>query len=611
MKRTQLALAAALLALALPASAPAQELFSDTVGKVTVADVKVKAGDVIDLPFLTWGGDVATFMGNGGKDKTKKDTPFDKLGLKFNMVNGDDFVGQVKNYLEGKTPFLRGTVSQIGQASEVLGKDPRTKPVVFLQLTWSAGDHMVARPTCKTLNDLKGKKIALQKGGPHVGMLDDVLRSAKLTWKDVTVVWTDDVTGDKGPAALFRKDKAIDACFVISPDMTDLTFGLDKEGDGSEKSVKGAKVLVSTVYLSRSIADVYACRKDFYDKNKAMIEKLTGAYLAGCEELVALRKNYDLAPDKRNKAQTDKYKPILTMCQDIFGKEVIPDLEAAHGLISDATFVGLPGNVAFFTDKNNLTGFAPRMKAAMDVATGQGYAKERIDPAAAELDYSKVQKYGDLKVIKGEDDKPIDDKPIDPDANAIYFFTIGYEANKLDFPLEKYEKDFAKVVEDARLYGHTRFQVRGHSDVTKVLSDFVKAGLQTGLLRRVKDGDKFKYYLVKDGKEIDLTDTKKVLALVETLDFTGADDNPKATLDAAKKLSEDRANKVREAVIDYAKKKSLNLNASQLKAVGVGVAEPIIAKPKNEDEAALNRRVEFKVLKPSGAELTQKKDFDF
>ena len=82
-------------------------------------------------------------------------------------------------------------------------------------------------------------------------------------------------------------------------------------------------MLVSTVYMSRSIADVYACRKDFYDKNKDLIEKLVGAYLASCEELVALRKNYDLKADSRDKDALAKYKPILKLCQDVFGKEAV------------------------------------------------------------------------------------------------------------------------------------------------------------------------------------------------------------------------------------------------------------------------------------------------
>jgi hypothetical protein len=604
--------AAVVLAFLLPVLHGAEEPFSKAVGNVTVGNVKVTAKDTIDLPFLTWGGDVATFMANGSKDKTSPGSGFDKLGLKFNMVNGDDFVGQVKNYLEGKTPFLRGTLSQIGQASEVLGKDPRTKPVIFLQLTWSAGDHMVGRPTCKTLNDLKGKKIALQEGGPHIGMLDDVLRSVKLTWEDIKPVWTKDVSGPNGPAEAFRKDPSIDACFVITPDMLALTTGLDKVGDGSEKTVKGAKVLVSTVYMSRSIADVYACRKDFYDKNKELVAKLVGGYLNACEDLVKLRKNYDQPADKRDKELLAKYKPILKLSQEVFGKEAVPDEESAHGLISDAVFVGLPGNKAFFDDKKNTAGFAPRMKSAIDMAMNRGYAKERIEPLSADLDYDKITDLGKLKVVQGEDDKKFDDTKIDPtDANTLYTFTITYEPNVKTFSQEKYAKDFEKVVQDARLYGGARFAVRGHADITKTLSDLVKGGQQSNELRRVVNGNKIQYFLVKTGKELDLSDTKKVLEAIKMLTFEGADNNPKETIEAAQKLSEDRANGARDAVIEYAKTKGVILNPSQLKAVGVGVTEPISAKPKSDEDTALNRRVEFRVLKVPPPESVNKKDFEY
>ena len=55
------------------------------------------------------------------------------------------------------------------------------------------------------------------------------------------------------------------------------------------KRVKGAHVVISTAHMSRSIADVYACRKDYYD-NRAWIDKFTAGYLKACEELVAAKK---------------------------------------------------------------------------------------------------------------------------------------------------------------------------------------------------------------------------------------------------------------------------------------------------------------------------------
>ncbi len=63
----------------------------------------------IDVPFIFWGGDVATFHANGGLE-TKADSIFGKQGLKIKLTPGDDFDKQVEQYLGAKSPFLRGTL---------------------------------------------------------------------------------------------------------------------------------------------------------------------------------------------------------------------------------------------------------------------------------------------------------------------------------------------------------------------------------------------------------------------------------------------------------------------------------------------------------------------
>ena len=136
------------------AAAPAQtQLFSELVGTGSVGSVK--AGGALQVPFIIWGGDMATFHANGGL-KTKSGTIFQKQGLNLNLTPGDDFIQQVRDYRSGKSPFLRGTFRMIGQASEVIGSDPRTKGVIIMQMTWSAGDHMIAREGVKRVTDLKG-----------------------------------------------------------------------------------------------------------------------------------------------------------------------------------------------------------------------------------------------------------------------------------------------------------------------------------------------------------------------------------------------------------------------------------------------------------------------
>src|SRR5688572_24676580 len=66
--------------------------FAETVGAVTVG--KVKETGPLEVPFITWGGDVATFHANGGLT-TRQGSIFQKHGLNLKLVPGDNFVEQV------------------------------------------------------------------------------------------------------------------------------------------------------------------------------------------------------------------------------------------------------------------------------------------------------------------------------------------------------------------------------------------------------------------------------------------------------------------------------------------------------------------------------------
>ncbi len=94
-----------MLVIAVIAASPviAQEKFSQLVAPVVVKPVQNT--DVLQVPFITWGGDVATFYANGGLT-TQPGTIFAKQGLKIKLTPGDDFIEQVKDYVSGKTPFF-------------------------------------------------------------------------------------------------------------------------------------------------------------------------------------------------------------------------------------------------------------------------------------------------------------------------------------------------------------------------------------------------------------------------------------------------------------------------------------------------------------------------
>ena len=596
---------------AAPAFGQGANDFAKLVGDVRVGLVEGKAP--LEVPFITWGGDVATFAANGGGLETAKGSTFDELGLDLKLTPGDDFVGQVKRYMAGETPFLRGTFRMLGQASGVLGSDPRTKPVVILQLSWSAGDHVVAREGLNTVNDLKGKKIALQQGGPHVGLIYDVLESAKLTKDDVELVFVPDLTGPDGAAELFRKDPSVAACAVITPDMIGLTGGADAAGTGAEGTVAGAKVLVSTAELSRSVADVYAVRSDWFEQNRETCEKFVAGWLAARERVIKLRNDFDAGGGR----MAPEYERLLQSAQDIFGAEVIPNLEIdAHGLLLDCRFAGLPGQIEFFRTEGNLVGFDAKLKDALDLATSWGYAATRNGFEPAPFDYRTIAtlagvEYGEperqSRVVAGEAELFGDGAELD--ANTIVEFTINFDPNQSEFSADRYGAEFRRAVENAARYAGAVVVIRGHSDPTATLRAMVRGGLANGVLRKTGSGANYKLFY--DGRPVDVNDTSAIEKLVATGAFDAPPEHrPRATMQAALNLSVQRAAAVKEAIAAYAEGAGVNVDLSALTPTGAGISDPLIPRPRSLAEARENMRVEFRIVRVD-AEVLGPDAFDF
>lgn len=600
------------LLLAVPAYGQ-QKPFAELVGDVKVGPV---ASGPTQVGFLTWGGDVATFVANGGLT-TKPDSIYGKAGLNLKLVNGDDFVQQVRDYLSGKTPYLRGTTHMLALANEIISKDPRTKPHMFLQLTFSKGDHIVARDTVKTLNDLKGKKIVLQGPGPHLGLLDDSLRAAGMKLSDVTVVWVPNLTGPKdSPAALFRSDPSIDACCVITPDMIGLCSGLDQVGSGAEGTVKGSHVVNSTAQMSRSIADCYYVRDDFLKSHRDQVEAFTVGYLKATEELLAEQALY-----KDGTGQSPKYVAALTLAQQIYGKEVLPTIETdAHGLVLDAAFVRVPGNEVFFQDPNNLTGFTAKESNGLDMALALGWVASKVTANKVDWDYKDLSQKVGVKYVEpvyatGRLKAEVADFGADLDSSTIFSFEIKFEPEQNTFPLEQYAADFKRFCESSALFSNAAIVIEGHADPTLSLQHFVWAAKAKGLLTGTDGNYSFK------GQPLNLADTATIVAAIQGESLAGQKrvdrsgrqvevPDPKQTVAATLTLSRSRAEAVRKAIEEFAAKNKYQVDMSQAVPSGVGIASPVVPRPRSLAEAKENMRVVFRVVRVN-AEALKADDFDF
>lgn len=540
------------------AAAQGQFIQAPPLAQAVTTAVGAVAPGPVQVPIITWGGDIATVTANGNAKITSKNSIFGKLGLNLRLYREDVFAKQLEAYLSGRSPYLRGTLGMINMAAEAANRDPRTKPVAIYQLTWSAGgDALVVKQNIKATKDLRGKTVALQAYGPHVDYLSKILADAGLTPKDVNIRWTADLTGSaKSPAAALH-DKGVDAALVIIPDALALTSS-GAIGTGAEDSVKGARILLSTKTANRIIADVYAVRSDYLQSNRAEVEKFVQGLLQGEE---ALRK---LVANKQSRAA--EFKDAMSAA----ARELLDSAQAvsdAEGMYRDAEFPGVAGNAAFFTRPENPRGFATLNKEIQTAFASLGLLARAAPLEHAAWDYRRLGAGAD--VAAAPEARRFDaDKVASMVARRqsqgklqegeLFSFEVFFKPNQDKFTTDLYGEAFKRVTGLAATYGGAIITVEGHSD-------------PMAYLRAKREG----------APDVVLGRTQQ----------------------SAKNLSLSRAIAVRDSLIAYARAQGVSLDSSQFAVVGHGITNPKTGicgndpcPPKTEAEWQSNMRVEFRIL---------------
>lgn len=542
---------------------------------ITAKKNTVRTTKPVKILLITWGGDVATIYANGGKI-TQPGSTFAQKGLSIELSREDNPLMMVEKVINGETPYFRGTNDQIQGALEAF-QDRGIEMVVIYQETWSTGgDTIVVRSDkIKTVADLRGKTIGLQRYGPHVLYLATVLKGAGLTLNDVSIKWLRELTippyDSKGvavdPMTAMQRDPNLDAVLVISPDMVALTAPHSKcgkdgnppcdVGGGQESSIKGAKLLLSTKTAAAVIADVYAVRKDYFDANRQEVQSFVSGLLMAQEAIVDLFNN-------RSSRQSE-YQNLLKISADILrdNPQATADIE---GLLMDCTFVGFRGNVQFFTGEGALRTFDVLTKEAQDALLAYGLLTKRVQMTQANWDYAALsqglrdtagvaipkQRFDPVKVEQFAQTKGAQE-------GVLFEFPINFGPNQNVFSADSYRNEFDRVLNLAATYPGAIVLVEGHADPSKyleLLQEKQKAGSNS----------------------------------------TSVDLRINQTKQAAKNLSVQRANAVRDSLIAYAKTRNLTLDTSQFTVVGAGIDRPKFPNPRNEQEWLANMRVVFQII---------------
>lgn len=247
----------------------------------------------------------ATWVGYGPLYIAKELGYFDQEGLDVDLVIIEDEAQYAAALASGNIDGLGNVLDR-----EVIHFSKGTDETVLFAMDESAGgDGIVAGANVRSLADLKGKTVGLDKSSTSYFFFLTALQTAGLEEKDVNIM----EMGASDAGAAFVAGN-LDAAVTWEPWLT------------NAGQREGGHVLVSSKDFPRTIVDVLVLRKDFIKEHPDAPAALTKAWF----EAVAW---YKAHPDEGN---------------EIMGKAMGLAASEMADMASGVRFFGKEGNLSFF-----------------------------------------------------------------------------------------------------------------------------------------------------------------------------------------------------------------------------------------------------------------------
>ncbi len=231
---------------------------------------KIGKDDIIKIQAFTWGGYAGGQYFNEGFKHSAKSRFTKEYGLNVDFVLIDDFNISRSAWKADEVHLLGTTADALSTEMEGLKE---YNPQIVFQVDWSrGGDAIVARRDIKSINDLKGKTVAVTPSTPSQTFLIWMLEEANMTLDDIKVK---EVPSAIDAATAFKSGH-LDAAVVWSPD--DEIIVRDVPGSTVIKSTKDKDA-------AHIIADVYIAKKAWIDANRDKVNKLYQGFVIGAAEI--------------------------------------------------------------------------------------------------------------------------------------------------------------------------------------------------------------------------------------------------------------------------------------------------------------------------------------
>src|SRR4051812_43033232 len=226
----------------------------------------------------TWAGHAPGIVANGGMNPGSAASLYKKkYGLDVKFVLLEDPVAKLAAFIKGDIDIMWDTVDSWAREASVLA-DQKINAKSIIQEDWSrGGDGIVSLKTIKSIEDLKGKRIATTKFTPSHWLLLFLLSQSGLSPEDRNNIEKNLVYTDEAPkaAAAFKAGK-VDAAVTWEPDLSGAVTARENE----------AHVLVSTTAATNVIADTLVARQSLVDEAPGAVQ----AFVSGWFDAISVMK---------------------------------------------------------------------------------------------------------------------------------------------------------------------------------------------------------------------------------------------------------------------------------------------------------------------------------
>jgi NitT/TauT family transport system substrate-binding protein len=382
----------------------------------------------------TWAGHAPGIVANGGMDPGSPASLYKKkYGLDVKFVLLEDPAAKLAAFIKGDIDIMWDTVDSWAREASVLA-DQKIQAKAVIQEDWSrGGDGIVSLKTIKSIEDLKGKRIATTRFTPSHWLLLFLLSQSGLSPEDRNQIEKNLVYTDEAPkaAAAFKAGK-VDAAVTWEPDLSGAVAARENE----------AHVLVSTTAATNVIADTLVARQQLLNEAPRTVQD----FVNGWFDAISVMKE---DPQGTNKIIGDSLKLSI---DDVSG--MLSGLKLT-GFADNAQFFGLTGPKAYFTQLFNGAFVIWRKKGVItSVVDAKDWQDARFVSALA--DQYKSQKVEESFAFK---DKPkLTDRAIVNKSLSIHFTTGSDEI----MPGSYFTLD--SLGETMLAFGSTYLKIEGNTD---------------------------------------------------------------------------------------------------------------------------------------------------